>query len=217
MNSVTPVATIDDERAPADRVADAAIAVIAGEGLDALSVRATARAASLSGGAVQHHFPTKIDLTLAAFERVLERQRRRVADVAREPSPFDTLVAQLDALLPVDAAGREEAVVWLAMSAAVPGNAAIARRHAAAVAATRAWIAHAVRRGQDAGELDVSLDPGELAPLIEAALDGLLLQAVWSAPAERSQVQARLRDVVGLILRPAPDRAPPAATRRAAR
>ena len=45
-----------------DRLADAAISLIARDGLTALSVRRVAAEASLSGGTVQHHFPTKDEL-----------------------------------------------------------------------------------------------------------------------------------------------------------
>ncbi len=84
--TVTPVgATERDDRRPAistaDRLADAAISIIAREGFDALSVRRVAREAQVTGGTVQHHYPSKVELTVAALDRTVHRQSVRLASV----------------------------------------------------------------------------------------------------------------------------------------
>lgn len=165
---------------PSDRVADAAIAVIARHGLDALSVRSVARAAKLTGGAVQHHFPTRNDLVVAALDRTVRRQSARAVAVAIPDSVLDRLVGELCAILPSDPRGREEAIVWIAMSAAASGSELVAERHGDAVEQTRRWLVATLRRAVSAGELDRTIDPALLAPVIEAGLDGILLQAIAS-------------------------------------
>lgn len=184
----------------ADRVADAAITVIARDGLDALSVRAVARQAGVTGGAVQHHFPTKNELTLGAFDRTLRRQTTRVASLPARRTVTDRLVRELCSILPSDPDSREEAVVWIAMSAAVTGNEDVAARHARFVEQTRRWIAATVRRAIAADEIAASVDAVRVAPLIDAALDGMMLQAI-AADDTHEVLCDRLATIVTALLR----------------
>lgn len=77
-------------------MADAAIRVVAEHGLDQLSVRTVAREAHVAPGTVQHHFPSRALL--------LER-------TGPNTSGLTALRKGLRALLPVDRARREEAIV----------------------------------------------------------------------------------------------------------
>ena len=164
--------------ATADRLADAAISIIARDGLDALSVRRVAREAAVTGGTVQHHYPSKVDLTVAALDRTVSRQADRISSLPRSESPVTQLTRELCAMLPADPASTEEAVVWIAMSAAVPGHPFVAERRREAAAQARRWIASRIRRSQDAGIVCATIDPDVAGPMIEAALDGVMLQAV---------------------------------------
>ncbi len=150
--NMVPVMSADSTRAAgrptSDRLADSAITLIARDGLDALSVRRVAAEASLSGGTVQHHFPTKNHLTVAAFDRAVQRQTERVAVVPRGERPLvEHFIAQLCAILPDADPSVEEAIVWIAMSAAVPAQPVVAERQRRAVATTRSVDASPARRG----------------------------------------------------------------------
>ncbi len=164
--------------ATADRLADAAISIIARDGFDALSVRRVAREAAVTGGTVQHHYPSKVDLTVAALDRTVSRQAHRISSLPLSDSPVTQLTSELCAMLPADPASTEEAVVWIAMSAAVPGHPFVAERRREAAEQARRWIASRIRRSQEAGIVDAAIDPEVVGPMIEAALDGVMLQAV---------------------------------------
>ena len=183
----------------ADRLADAAISIIARDGFNALSVRRVAREAAVTGGTVQHHYPSKVELTVAALDRTVQRQSRRFASLPRTGSPITQLTSELCAMLPSDPASTEEAVVWIAMSAAVPGHPFVADRRRQAAQQARQWISSRIRRAQAAGVVDGSLDPDVVGPMIEAALDGMMLQAVAENGASRESCR-QLRQMVERLL-----------------
>ncbi|MGL5817052.1 MAG: TetR/AcrR family transcriptional regulator, partial [Phycicoccus sp.] len=56
--------------APSARIVDAVIDLVAERGMEGVSVRAVAGRAGVSIGAVQHHFPTKEAMLLAANDRI---------------------------------------------------------------------------------------------------------------------------------------------------
>ena len=185
--------------ATADRLADAAISIIARDGFDALSVRRVAREAAVTGGTVQHHYPSKVDLTVAALDRTVSRQAHRISLLPPSESPITQLTSELCAMLPADPASTEEAVVWIAMSAAVPGHPFVAERRREAAEQARRWIASRIRRSQDAGIVNAAIDPEVVGPMIEAALDGVMLQAVAKDDSLRVSCQ-RLCDIVDRVL-----------------
>jgi AcrR family transcriptional regulator len=163
----------------AERLADAAISLIARNGFDSLSVRRVATEASVTGGTVQHHFPSKVELTVAALDRTVQRQTDRVRALpSTHTSLVDRFVGGLCAILPADEASTEEAVVWVAMSAAVPAHPFIAERQRLATATTRRWIEATVRRAQDEGEIGSDVDAVEVTPLVEAALEGMMQRVI---------------------------------------
>jgi AcrR family transcriptional regulator len=89
--------------------------VVAERGLDAVSIRTVAREAGVSIGAVQHHFPTKDDLLLAAYARAIDRVVARAAGLPSEPAAY--VRALLRELLPLDAEREAELRVALAFTA----------------------------------------------------------------------------------------------------
>ncbi len=189
-------------RSTSDRLTDSAITLIARDGLDALSVRRVAAEASLSGGTVQHHFPTKAHLTVAAFDRAVRRQTERVAVVPRGEQPLvEHFIAQLCAILPDGDPSVEEAIVWIAMSAAVPTQPVVAERQRRAVATTRQWIQARLVEARTAGEIAATLDPAEVAPLIEAALDGMMQQIIVQPELRGAQGCRRLTTMIARLLR----------------
>jgi AcrR family transcriptional regulator len=102
---------------PAD-LPDAVIRVVAGSGLQAVSIRAVAREAGVSVGAVQHHFATKDDLLLAAYGRAIDQvvaRARALPDPHTHPAEY--VRALLRELLPLDARREAELRVALAFSA----------------------------------------------------------------------------------------------------
>jgi AcrR family transcriptional regulator len=186
----------------ADRLADAAISLIARSGFDSLSVRRVATEASVTGGTVQHHFPSKVELTVAALDRTVQRQTGRVRALPpRNASAVERFVGELCAILPADRASTEEAVVWIAMSAAVPAHPFVAERQRRAAATTRRWIESAVRRAQADGEVGADIDVVEVTPLIEAALDGMMQRIIADDELQGEIGCRQLRTMVRRLLR----------------
>jgi AcrR family transcriptional regulator len=99
----------------ADDLTDALLRVVVDRGLDAVSIRTVAREAGVSIGAVQHHFPAKDDLLLAASARAIDQVVARAADLPTEPAAY--VRALLRELLPLDAQREAELRVALVFTA----------------------------------------------------------------------------------------------------
>lgn len=90
---------------------------MATQGLDAVTVREVATAAGVSIGAVQHHFRTKDEMLLAAFQHVVATTENRVAAVELGHDVRANLSDILCELLPLDDARLREARVYVAFAA----------------------------------------------------------------------------------------------------
>ena len=78
-----------------ERVLDAAVGVVAAEGVRALEHEAVDAAAGLAAGVTRSLFPTREDLVVAVADRCIEREMAMVAGPAGEvaPSPDDVATA----------------------------------------------------------------------------------------------------------------------------
>src|ERR1700689_2299862 len=106
-----------DHPARRRELADAACRVIARNGLGATTLADVAEESGWSIGSIRHYFPNKDELIAAALwragERVDDRIRRRTAG----GMTVKDLRAVAIALLPLDADGRQDSVVYLAFLA----------------------------------------------------------------------------------------------------
>jgi len=164
--------------ATSERIAAAAVTVVARDGFDVLSVRTVAREAGVSGGTVQHHYATRNVLLLAAFAHTVGAISARLAatDLA---GPVQQVVARLcEQALPLDDERRRECIVWIALSAAAPTHPDLARQHRSAVSALTSALASIVGGARAAGELPESCDPDSAAAVLVAVVDGLTLHGV---------------------------------------
>lgn len=108
-----------DHEARRVQIADAALRVIAREGLHRASVRAVIAEAGLSSGAVRHYFDSHDDLLRYTGEHLNARGRRRVVEAAQaeHETSLDKAVAMCEALLPLDDARRDEIVAYSQLAA----------------------------------------------------------------------------------------------------
>lgn len=163
---------------PPQRILDALLAVAAERGFDAVSVRTVAAAAAVSPAQVQYYFRSKQHLLLAAHERVRERITARLLAVPRTGPAGELLRSYLLTWLPLDDERRADATVWLAFTAAAVSNpelaAAVRDGDAGVLRALTALVAEA----QADGSLVPDADPGEVAGLVLAVLDGLSVRAL---------------------------------------
>ena len=84
-------------------IAAAACTLVAEEGTGALTVRRVAAAAAVSPGRVQHYFPDRAALMLAAFDSVQHDVAAEVATAVGEAAaPEQVMTAVLRAMIPTD-------------------------------------------------------------------------------------------------------------------
>lgn len=183
-----------------ERLADAAMLVIARDGHDSLSVRRVAREVGVTGGTVQHHYPTKVDLTVGALDRCITRQAHRLLRADHTRGPVERMSGALSSLLPFDHDRRVEAVVWIAMSAAVSGQPEVEARHRGATDDMHRWLTRSIERAQAAGDVTVEVDASEAALMIEAGLDGMMLAGIGESYAWNRRARERLTVLVDRIL-----------------
>ncbi|SRR5690625_2362936 len=95
-----------------EKIVTAMIELISEQGFEGLSVRGVASRASVSIGAVQHHFPTKVRMLEAAMTAVASRAAQRFGELETIEDPLTRLQALIDLLIPQDTADPI-ARVWL--------------------------------------------------------------------------------------------------------
>jgi AcrR family transcriptional regulator len=185
-----------------DRIVDAAITVIARDGLDALSIRRVATQAGVAIGTVQHHHPTRADLVVAALERTADRQLVRATRTPRQSTMVATLVDRLAMLLPHDDASREEAIVWVALAAAAGRDPLVRAHQHHIVTRTIADIAAVLDRAAQAGERPGGTDTADLAERVHTVVDGYLLHTAASGDVTTARIERRFRTTLIALLAP---------------
>ncbi|MFW6721980.1 TetR/AcrR family transcriptional regulator [Streptomyces sp. MAR4 CNY-716] len=158
-------------------IADAVLAIVADQGLAAVSLNATAARAGVSPGRVQHYFPAKHDLIDAAFDRgnalSSQRIRTRAGEDLETAEPRTVLTTVLTELIPYDAATRAHLRVRQSFNALALADAAIAERMRQLYAGLHGDLAAALRRDQDTGRVRPGLDPDREAVALTATTEGL--------------------------------------------
>lgn len=157
----------------ADRILDALVAVVAADGLDGVTVRRVAQQAGVSIGAVQHHYPTKDAMLIAAMEHVSgEVMVRLQAAAAAAASAVGRLRAVLVVLAAAGPPSRDSAVVWLNFAARAASDPAMAEIY------HREW--QQVEDGLAeflTGLVGDGRDPRDAAALLLALTDGIAVTA----------------------------------------
>lgn len=151
--------------------------VIAGEGIDAATIRRIAEAAGCTTGRITHYFDAKDDILVAALRAVhLAAASRMASAIATgDDNPTNTLRAVISEALPHDAERRTEWRVWLAFWSRAAGTQALRDEQTRRYAEWRALLTSLVaavppRRARAVNEVTVDL--------LSAAIDGLGIQAV---------------------------------------
>ncbi|MCO7202097.1 TetR family transcriptional regulator C-terminal domain-containing protein [Microbacterium sp. CnD16-F] len=173
-----------DER---DRViGDAAMRVLARDGLGALSVRKVAEEAGLATASLRRAFPTQLALRRYCVDRIHDAVAARVTTLTGEGLPL--AIALLLELLPLDATRRDELLAQLQLGS---------------LALTDATLTDSVRDLHDGVASICSVALGQL-PLredvdsafetlrLQALLDGFALHLLWAAPTDAEGSARRL-------------------------
>lgn len=165
-----------DHEARRRELADAAIRVIAREGLAATTLAMIAEESGWSIGSIRHYFPTKNGLIESALWRVGERLDERIRRRTAGGMTLADLRTAAVELLPLDAAGREESRVWLAFAAQAAVEPELAAAAHDAARRLQEPLADRFRAAARAGELRADIDPEHEADRLRVLRDGLDLQ-----------------------------------------
>ncbi|MFI7274759.1 TetR/AcrR family transcriptional regulator [Streptomyces sp. NPDC049879] len=163
------------------QIADAVCLLIAGHGLDAVTVARTAAAAGMSVGLVQHYFRSKDDMLLHAFQVVSARIRARADERVREGvghrRPIAGVLADVLAeMIPLDETRRTEFRVTRAFAGRALDAPALAEVDVTTARQIRADIEQGVRNGKECGEVAPGLATWPAAVRLTAVTEGLALQ-----------------------------------------
>lgn len=158
------------------RVAAAARAVIARDGLDATSVRRVAAEAGSSTTVVTHWFADKEALLAAAVEDAYDAVAARMrAHLDAGPGGLPTLRAVLHETLPLDAERAAEARVLMAFWSMAVTHPALREVQRAGYEQWRELVARLL--GEAARRGEVGRDTDGVGEELMCLVDGLLLQA----------------------------------------
>jgi TetR/AcrR family transcriptional regulator, transcriptional repressor of bet genes len=161
-----------DHKKRREEVAEAAWRVIERAGPDGANMREIAREAGHTTGVVTHYFQNKRELMAFAFELMVDRSTKRMAEVAARSGLLEALAQ----LLPLDEGRRREATVWLALmgaSLADPGLAEEFRQRYRRAREATFPVFRTTLEGAGLGE-----DPDELADELVAVVDGITVDAL---------------------------------------
>lgn len=181
-------------------VADAALRIIAGDGLPAATFRTVAAEAGWSLGAVQKAFPTKDQMLAAAFARLRERAAPLPPGEPGRPSLHGWLVALLVGILPLDdsrRAAQRQSDAFAQWALAEPSVAAAIAESDAQV---RGLLASLVARARSEGEVAAHVDPETTAWAVLALAQGLAAQLLYM-PEPEEQVREHLVAALQALLR----------------
>ena len=168
-------------------------------GYEGTSMRTIAEAAGLTKGGLYAYFESKEAILLEVARRYMDQQL-----AGFEPMPGEDAEAQLERILisyeateqTPEMVRRQRAILDLwTYAAGAPGvRAAMEDRYAR----YRGSLANVIRRGQAEGSFRPDAAPDQVAGLLLAARDGLVLQAVkWGLPVEAGALSGLLRQIVG--------------------
>ena len=169
------LATRGESSDPRSRILRAATDTLATHGYQAVRLRDIAQAAGVSIGLLQHYFETRDELLLRAFERssmeLLDRWARVTDDRADPWQRITALVEQLAG----DPDLRRHCQLWIEFSASGSRDPGLRSGVLRVYFAWRALFNETIEEGIRRGEFRPALDPGEVADVLVALVDGFEL------------------------------------------
>ncbi len=161
-----------------EQILGAACAVLADSGFTALRIADVAKRVGTSTGTVHYYFPTKRDLTTAAFEWNFERSlERRQHILALHEDPRTELRAFVDSYLPSDDVTVQAWHVWAELWVEALHDEDLAALNERVYGAWRQIVCRIIEEGQDAGHFREG-DALNLANGLIGLIDGLSLQVL---------------------------------------
>jgi TetR/AcrR family transcriptional regulator, transcriptional repressor of bet genes len=159
-------------------IVDAAVRVIARDGLSGASLRSIAREIGYTTGVVMHHFKDKEELLVAAAEAVFGPYADLLAEALAMEDSFEGL--RRISVIPLPTTRAKQAIPRLyaqaiASAESEPAFADACRRRYTAI---RQGLQSLLAKGQQNGSFKDNFDPAAQCDLLCAMIDGLALHAV---------------------------------------
>jgi AcrR family transcriptional regulator len=187
-----------------ERILDAAVTLIAREGIDDVRIARIAIAAGVSAGLVHYHFASREALLAEALEHSYEiAGNARISVPEDEPAPATRrLAAMIDQCLPLNESLRDDWVLWVELWLRAVRHPELRPTAAKLYDRMRAWFADAIAEGTAAGEFTAA-DPQRSADRLLALIDGYGIRALNEDPAmpverAREEVWAAIAVDLGL-------------------
>jgi AcrR family transcriptional regulator len=159
-------------------IVDAAVLVIARDGLSGASLRSIAREMGYTTGVVMHHFRNKEELLVATAEAVFGPFEQLLSEALLMQDTFEGLRRVCVLPLPTTPAKRVIPRIYAQVLANAETEPAFAEAFRARYAAIRDSVRTLLANGQENGSLCVGFDPTAQCDVLCALIDGLALHAV---------------------------------------
>lgn len=163
---------------------EAALSVVAEQGLGAVSMRSVAARADVSTAQVQYYFRTKAELISGAYDRAHEQFLASLLATLTGPPTAERLRRVVLLWLPLDPERELRARVWLAFTAAAVNEPELAGRAAALDVSLRRWFTRELRILSPSD----GADPRALASELFALVDGLTSQLLVMTAVDRQRL-----------------------------
>ncbi|WP_237232815.1 TetR/AcrR family transcriptional regulator [Rothia nasisuis] len=184
-------------------IADSAISLIVSQGFDNVSVRKVATASGVAPGTVQYFMGTKEQLLIKALQRSAQRQVERIElmELPQNLTPRERLTLILRELLPIGEVQREDAALWIVMSAAASTRKALAATYLELLKGFQAEVTTSVQNHLQAPSTPASSDTTveitlveQTARLITALVNGLTVDYI-NIPLSKDSAEALSSDL----------------------
>ena len=138
--------------------AEAALRLVAQEGLEGLTMRKVAAEAGLSYGSLFHYFDSKDELLLFAIRHSTSQQGRRVNEYSVRYKGLKALEQLMSDDALIDESSRDEWLVWLAFLYKAALKESFAEMHAELIDGWVARIQGLLEDAREAGEIRKDID-----------------------------------------------------------
>jgi AcrR family transcriptional regulator len=166
-----------------ERILDAAVTLIAREGIDDVRIARIAMAAGVSASLLHYHFDSREALLAEALEHSYEiAGNARISVPEDEPAPATRrLAAMIDQCLPLNDELRDDWVLWVELWLRAVRHPELRPTAARLYERMRVWFAEAIAEGVAAGEFAAD-DPERTADRLLALIDGYGIRALNEDP-----------------------------------
>ena len=179
--------------------ADAALRLLAREGIGSVTFRTVAAEAGMSLGAVQKAFPSKDHMLRVMVARLRETGAGLVGIEPGGPSMEAWLIERMLSQLPLDGPRRAAELQRVAFAERAAFDADIAAAVAASDHELRDALAVLLRQAQVSGQLSASVDPDAAAWAARAFIQGMAGQLLYD-PVPEESVRQQCQWVVKALL-----------------